>query len=371
MINKYLPKFSAIANRLRRTSLHGLASCKGPISYGAEAVDSAIYFPDDAEHLQKTVGTIFPEGTSGMHPEQICIEILKFAASHIELGPAGTETSAGYIRCQRASCGGFGNVFADLTRTACIPARYFGLFGLINAGSHALAEAYYDNSWHLFDPTFGLFFYSNSDYDRQGHVLSGREIVSSKEPPTIIQVVSKPWQKNYECERHFEPILAGQLKSSHYLSYWDFGKSKEAFPIANGNRATVSFPFEIDLNSKLRYSIGEKNDSWKDMYVHYYSTKKIGYFYLGGQCPNSVHFLDIKTPGWGRLRVSYVGTSQSHGPLYCFPLAEAHVEKEEFRDNRYELVVTSIGSNPRLQIYAEHVFWIDTVEFEWLESFAA
>ena len=47
-----------------------------------------------------------------------------------------------------------------------LPSRYIGAFNLRPImGSHAISEVYYGGKWHLLDPTFGIFFYSKTQYD--------------------------------------------------------------------------------------------------------------------------------------------------------------------------------------------------------------
>src|SRR5947207_6368435 len=109
----YSPWRSPLKIRLGiRSGLRRLLAPENPtaprmeIAHGPQPIDSVIYFPEDEKTLRETLEKILPNGAATLHPEEICLDFLRFAVSHIALGPAVSETSGAYIRQQMASCGG-------------------------------------------------------------------------------------------------------------------------------------------------------------------------------------------------------------------------------------------------------------------------
>lgn len=171
------------------------------------------------------------------------------------------------------------------------------------AGSHALAEVFYNGSWHLFDPTFGIFFYSRPEY-ADGHVLSAVEISIWPILPPMMQVLGKPWQRNYAAEASFGVKPTGKKPISHETDYWNAQTHSEMFPIAFGNTSSIVFPVRLDLSAEDTHEIGKADGSWKSVYDANVADPETGYFSIGGRTPVISHLLDVSLPEPGHFEIS-------------------------------------------------------------------
>jgi hypothetical protein len=157
-----------------------------------------LYFPEDALNLEPMVRSLREDAARHSSAigadERLCVEIMRFTTASMALGaPAGLECASATLANALASCGNYAMVMCEIARVAGLPARYLGFFGVPSTGSHALVEVHFGGGWHLFDPTFGVFFYSGAKWDGTGRVLSASDIITSDQRPTMMQVVERPW----------------------------------------------------------------------------------------------------------------------------------------------------------------------------------
>ena len=263
-----------------------------------------------------------------------------------------------------SSCGGYALVYCELARAAGIPARYVGFFGIPEAGSHALAEVYYEGQWHLFDPTFGVFFYSLGAYDGSGSILSAEEIVTRRERPTLMQAVGIPWKENYVDERHYDvqPLL--DPPTSHVLTYWSEKGRRITFPVAFGNDATISVPVKIDLISRSVFELGEATGKWLDTWLECIDNPGNGYFFLGGSCPTICHDVKISVPRFANVVARYVATPESTGTLEIFPLEGCFLTSNVINGLTTKFTFATNSPEPAFLLMSGGSYWIDTVRYE-------
>ncbi len=340
-------------------------------AYDVEAVTDdyrRLYFPDDVPNLEPIAGLVRANAES--HPtnigadERFCVELLRFANSSMSLGEHATYEPASVILANGiSSCGGYSLVMCEIARVSGLPARYLGIFGIPSAGSHALVEVYFDGRWHLFDPTFGVFFYSAARWDGTGHVLSAAEIVASRERPTLIQAVEKPWGRDYREQRRFsvQPLL--DPPTSHVLSYWSEEGRRSVFPVAFGNDAVMSVPVDIDLRSQRSFDLGECTGKWQDTWWKCIADRRNGYFQIGGLCPTIVHCVRIKAEVPARLTVRYVAAGGSAGSLGAFPLAGCFLLATETDGTAttFSFFINSV--DPSFLLIAEKYYFIDMARY--------
>jgi hypothetical protein len=251
----------------------------------------------------------------------------------------------------------------ELARVAGLPARYLGLFGIPSTGSHALAEVHFGGDWHLFDPTFGVFFYSNPDWDGTGHILSASDIITSRQRPTMMQVVEKPWGRDYHQQRGFAVRTLLDPPTSHVLTYWGEKGRRTMFPVAFGNDAIISVPLEVNLQSKPVFTLGERTGRWLDTWLKCIDDPRNGYFFVGGTCPTILHCVRMKSTAPARLTVRYVATPESSGGLGVFPLAGCILlnSHSEGAVTTFSFFINS--SEPSFLLMAEVNYWIDMAEY--------
>lgn len=178
--------------------------------------DSALFIGNDEDNdlLDKTLKTIFPEGYLKLSVEEKTIGVLRYASSLEHKNNAGNASKI--IRDGYAICGGKDYVFRILLRKMGVPTRYVGLHYTPSQGGHDIAEVYFNNTWHLFDPTFGVFVYSKSSYDGLGKIFSMQEIRSKPTEGYLMQVSDEIWSgkfapANYKSQ--IKMVEPGFLKS--------------------------------------------------------------------------------------------------------------------------------------------------------------
>jgi len=287
---------------------------------------------------------------------------MKYTTSSMALGaPERLESASKTLANRLSSCGGYSLVFCELARVAGLPARYIGFFGIPATGSHALAEAHFDGSWHLFDPTFGVFCYSREKYDGSGHILSAEEIVTEPTRAALMQVVERPWTLNYEHERLFpvQPLL--DPPTSHVLTYW--GERGSIFPVAFGNDAIISIPVTVDLSGNPSFELGQATGKWLDTWLKCIDDPRDGYFFLGGTCPTIYHFVQVRAPANSRFEARYVSTPESTGTLEVFPLAGCFLISKTVDDRVTTLSLAANRENSAFLLMSERPYWIDMMRY--------
>lgn len=327
-----------------------------------ESRDTQLYPESDQAFLAGVLKEIFPEGHSQLPAEAKCLRILRFVASHIELGPAaGVLEAQDFIRNQEASCAGFSIAFCDLVRSVGLPARYLGIFGLPLAASHAVAEGYYNGKWHLFDPTFGICLFSPEANKFGDSVMSANEVFAGRERPQVMKVLQEPWKKNYSEQASFGIQVLEDAPRFHVNSYWSADKRAVAFPIAYGNSAVVSFPVHLDLRERERIQIGTVDESWQDIYKEYFSNPYVGYMHVGGVCPMSLHTLFI----WGQpgsvVELDYHLTPESDAGVELLPLSSLHVQEAGTDGLRHRFVLRMTDASGCALLWCRGVAWVDAI----------
>ncbi|MBL8150335.1 MAG: hypothetical protein JNN15_10465 [Blastocatellia bacterium] len=274
---------------------------------------------EDTYFLQSKLEEIFDKKL--LSEEEKAISIMKFVASSLRMqsndGSATKMLKDGY-----AICGGMSYIFIMLCRKADLATRYVGTSYLPSISSHAMAEVYYDNKWHLFDPTFGVFFYSQADY-RKGSILSFQELISKNQSYFTLKVVPKPWTGLYDTSiKTFIPVLAepAYLKDIYGLSIEQIYKEirTESFPIAYSSSDLVSYPVDVDLGLASEVWFGQVDKSNSELAK--YSKRFSGSHYLGLSTPNAYHTWLIKAPKNSRLKIEYYSLTEAYPTLTLLPL---------------------------------------------------
>ncbi len=325
--------------------------------------DRQINHNRDKPILRDILPYVFPNGVEGLSDEDKCLRVMRYVSSSIKIGPVNRYmTSGGYLVKGQASCGGFAMAFSDLVRSLKIPARYLGVFGFPQAGSHALAEAYYDGAWHMYDATFAIFFYSRPEYDGTGHVLSAKEIMTAAIRPTMMQVVSEPWRQDYPAQKDYGVRPVATQPTWNVLTYWNEVNRLVAFPVAFGNESSVSFPVRIDLREATEFRVGAEDRSWKDVYLESARNPSVGYFYLGGVTPTAFSTLEINVPVRSQVEIIYLSKDDDPPPLKLFPLDSMYVISHS-REGRRAIfrVLVNRGHGIGLVWCLEGVFWVDAL----------
>ncbi len=321
---------------------------------------------EDRGFLEEVLNSIFPDGTDGLTGEQKGIAILRYASSALELKNNGG-TATKIIKEGHAICGGLSHVHRVLCRMVGLPSRYIGAFNLRPImGSHAISEVYYNGKWHLLDPTFGLFFYSEKTYDGTGEVASFHDLVMAPDRWTAFKVVERPWIGRYDetVRSHgVTAVEADYLKDRYRTPILDLYRKylAETFPIAYGHSDPVSFPVDADLSAQEEMRIGEADGNSSDVLgMVTNGSAYVGGHYLGGTYPPGFHTWSIRTPGPCRLRIEYFSTQDDPPGLKPAPLKAARIVSVHTDGKRVVLDLMALGPEVIVSVYCpEGTFSVD------------
>jgi len=89
-------------------------------------------------------------------PHEKTMAYINWTRENIELKPAPLRLSHPdvIIKSRVGLCGDYAIVVTSFLATQKIPSRIIGMF--FENSSHVIIEVYYDNSWHMYDPIYGV-----------------------------------------------------------------------------------------------------------------------------------------------------------------------------------------------------------------------
>lgn len=190
---------------------------------------------------------------SELSDEDKCLTIMRYVASLLGRMP-NTAGATQILKDRHANCDGYARVFCVLGRIVGLPTREAAIYGLKSSRiteSHCAAECFYAESWHFFDPYFGIFFRSEDT-----GILSFADLLNSPESGAMCKVVDKPWAMTTASEYYLDrPVERDWLNDI----YWEGLPArypkwfKSAYPV-NYRRSTTVFPLDINLVEKRDYS---------------------------------------------------------------------------------------------------------------------
>ena len=102
------------------------------------------------------------------------------------------------------ACGGYSNLLVALANTQEIPARLLTLGNYPVNNGHAVCEVYYDDAWHLYDPTYGAYYTSTPEDNTSPEVLSFADLsIGAGDTPDITCMVTAPDRLTSEASYGF------------------------------------------------------------------------------------------------------------------------------------------------------------------------
>ena len=131
-------------------------------------------------------------GTTGLTDHEKIMVCMEFVADFY----VGSDVhSSNELGCQTyiGACGGYSNLLAALANTQGIRARLLTLGNYPVNDGHAVCEVYYDDAWHLYDPTYGAYYTSTPVDNASPEVLSYADLsAGAGDDPDITCVVITP-----------------------------------------------------------------------------------------------------------------------------------------------------------------------------------
>jgi hypothetical protein len=306
---------------------------------------------EDDAFLGKTLDTVL-EGEAELSDEAKSIRILKYVSSSLT-SKENQGTATKIIRDGFALCGGKSFVFAALCRKAGLAARYVGSMYMPELRSHAISEVFYDGKWHLYDPTFGIFFYSKPDYDNTGYVISFHDLVSNPYGWTPFKVVSEAGAGRYdESVKTFAitNVGRGYLAELNQDSVDSYRKDlNEAYPIAYGSDDLVSYPVDANLLENASQWFGQLDD--KDGELANYDVRFSGSHYVGNGTPPGFHTWVVKASPHTTVRIEYYSVTPNPPKLYVVPLRAVKVVDCKYENEKVTFTVDVNDSEGVLSVY--------------------
>ncbi|HMB22574.1 MAG TPA: transglutaminase-like domain-containing protein [Anaerolineales bacterium] len=336
--------------------------------------DLVVVKGEDLDYLQSILDKIFPDGTSRLSKEEISIEILRYIASVLKAKANSGNYATKFLRDGYALCGGKSISFQTLARMTGIPARMVNMYGLVNQGGHTMVEVYYDDQWHLYDPSFGLVFYSEPEYSGTGRIASLEELITgSVEKWYSLKVVDRPWVGYYDTSvRSFGVVQAEEDYMADHYRYPFLAQYRQmfatAFPVAYDRNQIISFPVAADL-TRGKFSVGEVDGSHNDTVAATAALETAGkagtYYLIGTSNTQYVHTWFIKVPAPRLVRITYYSTEDMPPVLMLFPLKAAHVISSSQKDKKAEFLLRVSDPDASVQIWSSKgIFWVDAMQVE-------
>lgn len=314
--------------------------------------DISIPKGEDVAFLKETLKAIIGSDTS-LTDEEKSIRILKYIASSVTNSPNDGPASK-IIRDGFALCGGKSNALIMLCRTAGMPARYVGSMYMPALRSHALGEIFYEGRWHLYDATYGIFFYSNSTYDGSGYVLSFHDLISNPNAGTVFKVVAEAGSGKYDENVRLFPITKldnepSQDSEDRKLVRFYRQEMNEAFPVAYGSNDIVSYPVDANLLESSSQWFGQVDDS--DRELANYAVRYSGSHYVGNSVPPAFHTWLIKVSPHTTINIEYYSARPNPPKLCLVPLRGAKVSGTTYQDRKVVFTVYVNDSEAIVSVY--------------------
>ena len=318
---------------------------------GPEKPDWLVSPEEDDSFLDDILDRVF-DGYGGLSDEAKSIEILKYVSSSLAL-KENDGSATKIIRDGFALCGGKSHVFVTLCREAGLPARYVGSMNMPELRSHAISEIFYDGKWHLYDPTFGIFFYSKPDYDHTGYVISFHDLIADPYGWSPFKVVSETGTGLYDETVKAFPLTKvdpGYLAEQGEESVDSYRKDLvEAYPIAYGSDDMVSYPIDANLQEATSQWFGYLDD--KDSELASYEVRFSGSHYVGNGVPPSFHTWVVKAPAYSTINIEYYSVKHNPPKLHLVPLRAAKVVASKYEDDKVTFTVYVNDSEAVLSVY--------------------
>jgi len=329
------------------------------------------YFIDPKEDqalLEKTLKTIFPNGTEGLSEEEKSIAVMQFVTVFLK-HQNNTGTATKILNDGYAICGGKAYVFRILMRKLGLASRYIGVHYIPGQGGHDMAEVYYNQSWHLFDPTFGLFVYSQKTYNQKGKILSMDDLRSNSEQGFIQQTVAEPWTGNYSAQIRqtvINPLKKDFLPEygNDFNHYWR-SDIANAFPVAYGVDSWISIPVDIDLTQKTSYQIGQKDNSHIDVSMHEKRFEGYGVLGKSQDTPGVYNTWIVKAAPQSEIRIRYWASKPAFADINFIALRSARLQQTSRGLDYFDLTIKTFD-DPAIfiTITPNGTFVIDAIEIE-------
>ncbi|MFA5020330.1 MAG: transglutaminase domain-containing protein [Candidatus Pacearchaeota archaeon] len=333
-------------------------------------------------HLSQIFGN--STGYAGLNGEEITLNILSYVTQILPLGSTLCHTGSQSLESESADCYGYSQAFEVLIKKTGIPIRIVNVKNIGYMQGHTLTEVYYNNSWHLFDPTFATFFYTKENFDSTGNVLSFKEVLTNENLiENCFQINTTIYSGNFTSTIEIRKVPE-EYKHKPNVSFTLMQFYREALSTSFPNSylfegKTVSFPLELNLSSGNLW-LGSVDSSFSDLsnlktgdkYTRY-----AGNWLLGKLIHSTyVHTAILNTPDKGKFKLTYYFVSGSFENLEITELKGAIVTGISKGPDYYEIegyvresgaILLVTNKQPADNSYS-NIAVVDAIHAEFFES---
>ncbi|ADU91938.1 transglutaminase domain-containing protein [Taylorella equigenitalis] len=181
--------------------------------------------------LSDDILKIYKDRNIQLTPHQMAVVFMDFIGG-FKIGMVKGGSDPRYSVQERiGACGSFTKVFISLMAANGIPSRAVGLYNFPKDNGHVVAEVYYDNKWHMYDPTYNLYFTNEPSNLVNPPVLSFEEIKNNTPSDMVLHNITRYY-----------------MKGDRFANREIYLNANPAGPLTFENK--LFFPFFIDFKKK-------------------------------------------------------------------------------------------------------------------------
>lgn len=180
----------------------------------------------------------------------------------------GFDDEADYLSLSSyiSACGGYSNLFAALAATQGLKARLITLANYPLNDGHAVCEVFYDDAWHLFDPTYGAYYTTTPEDTVSPMVLSFEELAEGggNRPETTCVVTAPQRLTSANAYSFLGPTIyeaadpKGPVGPAYPMTYQltlDLSEGEVDRDHFGADRQGISFIGAADINASQRWTL--------------------------------------------------------------------------------------------------------------------
>ncbi|MCL4216294.1 MAG: hypothetical protein KJ052_04720 [Candidatus Hydrogenedentes bacterium] len=315
---------------------------------------------EDLGVLDAALEEIFP-GDEIPAAEPAVLKILSYSTQILKGGPFVSDLGSEQLSKGVGFCGGRSAVMVALCRRFGIPARSVQFR---NVGSktdtHVAVEAYYENRWHYFDPSYALFLYSENSYSGEGSIYSVRELFAEPQKrahPLALDV--SYFTGLYDADFDIVPFQDVEGREVYSVLFTNSFPNR---PHEKGAGAVFPLDFHFTESGKIMY--GQIDQSSQDFLMESADgiyVRNRGDDFLGAIAGkrNASHLVALDLPGPGICSVTYHFRGQTlRNCLGVVEMRDCLVLDTIFRDspveeNAWSWTVNFVALNQRPELLTE------------------
>ncbi|MGH2566920.1 MAG: transglutaminase domain-containing protein [Bacteroidota bacterium] len=355
--------YAALKRDEARTSTFLVAYADSSYARAPENAEIAVPKTENGAFLDSILSTIFTNETN-LSEEEKSIRILKYVSS-VLVAKSNQGSATSILRNGYALCYGKSKVFTILSRKAGLPARFVTTMYVRDLKSHVLSEVFYDGKWHLYDASFGIFFYSSPEYDEQGEVISFHDLVANPYRWTPFIVVPQAGTGSYDESVGSYPVSRVEDErlelSGENISIASYRQGiQKSYPVAYGSNDIVSYPVDANVRQDSSKWFGRVDKS--DGELALFHDRFSGSHYVGHAVPPGFHTWLVRAKPFTTVHIEYYSVYSNSPKLSLVPLRAAKIIQHISKPGKDTFTVQVTDSTAIVSVYCpEGNFSVDAM----------